>query len=113
MKKRNIVILILIIFLIFLYYTLKKDFFVYQDDLIFFNFFNSYNKSKKQTDKYKIEVSKGIQNYKINNLWTTIDKKTLLNEKVAPGTKGNFEIILVSNYKIKYKIDFSSPSMIR
>lgn len=38
----------------------------------------------------------------------TIDKKTLVYEKIAPGTSGNFDILLESNQNIKYKIEFYS-----
>lgn len=38
----------------------------------------------------------------------TIDKKTLIYEKIAPGTSGNFDILLESNQNLKYKIEFYS-----
>lgn len=38
----------------------------------------------------------------------TIDKKTLVYEKIAPGTSGNFDILLESNQNLKYKIEFYS-----
>ena len=38
----------------------------------------------------------------------TIDKKTLVKEKIAPGTKGHFEIILISNRDINYKVIFEN-----
>ena len=40
----------------------------------------------------------------------TIDSKTLVHEKVAPGTKGEFYIILTSNSTLKYKIDMRAKN---
>ena len=44
------------------------------------------------------------------NLWETVSKNTLINEKIAPGTEGEFEIKLKSNKSIYYEIDFLSQN---
>lgn len=46
--------------------------------------------------------------FKSINLNETIDKETLVYEKIAPGTKGSFNIVLDSNQDLKYKIEFNS-----
>ena len=38
----------------------------------------------------------------------TISSKVLVNEKIAPGAKGYFDIIIYSNYNTKYNIYFKS-----
>ena len=38
----------------------------------------------------------------------TVDKNTCLNKKIAPGTSGNFNILLDTNKDSKYKIYFQS-----
>ena len=40
----------------------------------------------------------------------TINKNTLINEKIAPGTSGGFEILLETNQKINYQIKFRSKN---
>ncbi len=47
-------------------------------------------------------------NFKSINLLDTYDKKTSINEKIAPGTKGSFYIQLNSNQNLKYQIKFQS-----
>lgn len=47
-------------------------------------------------------------NFKSIDLAETIDKETLVYEKIAPGTKGSFNILLESNQDLKYKIEFKS-----
>ena len=47
-------------------------------------------------------------NFKSIDLFETIDKETLVYEKIAPGTSGSFNILLDSNQNLKYKIEFDS-----
>lgn len=44
------------------------------------------------------------------NLLDTVDNKTLVYEKIAPGTSGGFDIVLKSNQQIHYKIQFKSEN---
>lgn len=44
------------------------------------------------------------------NLLDTVDNKTLVYEKIAPGTSGGFDIVLKSNQQIHYKIQFESEN---
>ena len=44
------------------------------------------------------------------NLLDTVDNKTLVYEKIAPGTSGGFDIVLKSNQQINYKIEFESKN---
>lgn len=56
--------------------------------------------------KFKIDY-KNID-FKSIDLSKTIDKNTLVYEKIAPGTRGSFNILLDSNKDLKYKIQFYS-----
>lgn len=80
-----------------------------KDDFIFFKFLNQEQNQQeeinKKTNQYKLKISKGETKKENINLLRTVDKETLVNEKVAPGTKGSFEIILVSNIDLEYKIE--------
>lgn len=57
-----------------------------------------------------LQVSKGKINYKKINLMQTINIENLINRKIEPGTNGNFEIVLNSNYNLEYKIGFISKN---
>lgn len=136
-KRKNIIILILIIFIIIVISMLiksKKNSF--KDDLIFFKIFNqaqdgnyqkretqnqlisegiyldneNYNNESENYKQYIMEVSYKNIDLKNINLVETIDNKTLVNEKIAPGTKGEFEILIRSNEKLKYQIKFESQN---
>ena len=52
------------------------------------------------------------QNRKLKtvNLTDTVDNKTLVYEKIAPGTSGRFDILLNSNQNMNYKIVFESEN---
>ena len=129
MKKRklnqNITIIILIlifsIILIFTYKIAKETKTQGQDDILFFKLWsngekqnqiqnsNSENLNKKIAE-YNVKVSKNKYEYQEINLLQTIDYKTLVHEKVAPGTKGEFYIIVTSNSTLKYKIDMKAKN---
>ena len=101
-----------------------------QEDLLFFQIFNSENQStisvntEKDTiieEVNKEETSIDIKNIYFNvryqntqlrtlNLKETIDNKTLVYEKIAPGTKGSFNIVLNTNKNMNYKIVFESKN---
>lgn len=121
MKKTNIIIILIfsIIILIFFYNIKKIKIDNLQEDLIFFKIFNNQENKENQKNgeminrneiKYKFEVSyKNIKFQKVN-FSETINQKTLVREKIAPGTNGNFSIILYSNEILKYKIIFESKN---
>ena len=121
MKKTNIIIILIffIIILLFFYNIQKMKIDNLQEDLIFFKFFNNQENKENQKNReminrneieYKFEVSyKNIKFQKVN-FSETINQKTLVREKIAPGTNGNFSIILYSNEILKYKIIFESKN---
>lgn len=107
-KKRNIIILIILfsIILVFLYQVNQSKRNYYQEDLIFFQILNSSysRKNSENVKEYNINLNKKETKYKKINLIHTIDEKTLINRKIAPGTQGKFNIILSSSKKLKYEI---------
>lgn len=121
MKKvtKYILIILILIFLIFTFFRLKRINLI--DDFILFKLFSDSNISleKVQKEKLNLNNSKEYPIYEFNvsykktklesiNLLDTIDNKTLVKEKVAPGTKGNFTIRIKSNEDINYEILFNS-----
>lgn len=129
-KKQYMIVIIIFICLIFLimHFTIY-DFL--QEDVIFFQFFNSKNQSKNisdNTNENKIKEGRNQEETSINtksiffnvqfqhtklkavDLMETIDEKTLVYEKIAPGTSGRFDIILHANQNMNYQIQFESKN---
>lgn len=104
-------IFILIIFFIKIFFF--KEFLNIQtiDDYTFFKLFSngiSKQKNKKESNEYSFKVKYNNMNFKSVNLLTTVDEEKLIYEKIAPGTSGNFNIVLDSNENLKYRIIFES-----
>lgn len=124
-KKRYIIIIIILVCVIFfMIHFMKYDFL--QEDLLFFQFLNSQNQSKDISNTKKQVVEKEETNIntkmiffdvqyqktkiKALNLTETVDNKTLVYEKIAPGTSGGFEIVLNANQEMNYQIAFESEN---
>lgn len=127
-KKRYIIIIMILVSIIFyMINSIKYDFL--QEDVIFFQFLNSKNQSRGITNTKKeiveeikkeettvntktISFHVQYQNTKMKaiNLTDTVDNKTLVYEKIAPGTSGGFEILLKANQNMSYKIEFESKN---
>ena len=122
-KKTISLIIVILIVIILIFCILQKSNF-FQDNLIFFKILNSSNinensqndhifynniaEYKEQNNPLFFYVTYNETKFKSINLLDTIDKKTLVKEKIAPGTKGHFEIVLISNRDINYKIIFEN-----
>lgn len=122
-KKIISLIIVILIVIILIFCILQKSNF-FQDNLIFFKILNSSNinensqndhifynniaEYKEQNNPLFFYVAYNETKLKSINLLDTIDKKTLVKEKIAPGTKGHFEIVLISNRDINYKIIFEN-----
>lgn len=128
-KKIIILILIFIIILCILLKISQSNNLGIQEDLIFFKLFGIGNiEESKVTTKeesnnsikeseiikniknrfenvYEIKVERGKTDYQDIDLFQTIDLKTLVNEKIAPGTKGSFYVYLSSNSKVNYQME--------
>lgn len=84
------------------------------DDIIFFKllsnggFNQSSNASINTQKQYQFKIKYKDINFKSINLNETINKETLVYEKIAPGTSGSFNILLDSNQDLNYKIQFFS-----
>lgn len=130
MKKKKKIILKLILILILIILFLKIFFLKglsniqKNDDFLFLKLFSNGESLSKdiqnsEDDLLGIEDREyqKVYNFKIDyknidfksiDLAETIDKNTLVYEKIAPGTSGSFNILLDSNQNLKYKIEFNS-----
>lgn len=118
-NKRKIIfklILILILIILFIKIFFLKGLINVEkiDDFLFLKLFSNgvYQKNSTQDDKYKkiyeFKINYKNLDFKSLNLSDTIDKNTLIYEKIAPGTSGSFDISLYSNQNLKYRIEFDS-----
>ena len=87
------------------------------DDIMFFKLlsngnFTKYSDTNNQNDKekqvYKFRIDYKNMNFKSIDLSKTINKDTLVYEKIAPGTSGSFNILLDTNHSLNYKVLFYS-----
>lgn len=109
-----ILILILIILFIIIFFSKNSMNIDKFDDFLFIKIFSN---GISQTNNIENNKNEKIYNFKISyknldfkslNLADTIDKNTLIYEKIAPGTSGSFDILLYSNQNLKYRIEFHS-----
>lgn len=128
MKKDKLIkiLIVFIIISIFLLGIIKKTKKIdLYDDFIFFKFFNSHKLSKTKNESkiikktfnnqedlmmYKLEIGYKNSNLKTINLADTINKKTLINNKIAPGVMGGFKIEILSNKKTTYQVMIESQN---
>lgn len=110
LKLFIIVILVIIVIVVF---NSKINLFQ-SDDYIFLKIFqkttnqpqDTYNTKKEENYVFKVSF-KSIDIKQID-LIKTVNRNTYVNEKIAPGTSGSFNILLEANKNSKYKINFIS-----
>lgn len=123
-KKEKIIYgVIVLLIIIFMLYSISYVFL--QEDLIFFQFFHSEIPSERNlTNTVQSEISTTTYHnkevifevaykntkFKSLNLIETIHNKTLIYEKIAPGTSGNFDILLKTKQDMQYAIQFKSKN---
>lgn len=82
-----------------------------KEDIIFFKKTRQPLGIEQETSnrkKYIFQLpTEKMQTIKLNE---TIDYNTLIREKIAPGTKGEFEIIIKAKQKVTYGIKFENKS---
>lgn len=114
MKHKKTAFLLIIFLIILLFFILFNKFSKKEasDDIIFFKLFSQTKQNNKNTkeNEYIFDFSKNNEISTNMNLWETVSKNTLINEKIAPGTEGEFEIKLKSNKSIYYEINFLSQN---
>lgn len=115
--KKIIFIIISIVFIFIIYVFVKRG--KYQnlyDDILFLKFFGKESVIVKQTEneqeskQYVFKMNCENTDFKNVDLLKTVDRKTLMNEKIAPGVEGEFQIVLEANEDTNYNIIFQSKS---
>lgn len=116
-KKKNIkkmlIILFIIIILVLIYllqfFSNKNQF----DDILFLKLFSKYSninvkKENIKNNQYFFDIS--YKNTQLKDINLLESHNTMVYEKIAPGTQGNFSIVLKSNKKSRYNIKFESEN---
>ena len=115
MKKYIIICVTLIIICIIFLYCKTSAFNKLYDDILFFKLFDKekqYNEISKEENnsQYIFDVSYKKTDIKNISLLDTIKKENLIEDILAPGTEGTFDIVLVTNSDTKYQVNFKSIS---
>lgn len=81
------------------------------DDITIINLWNKTVKEKEK-EEYVFEIKNATSQFKNVNLMQNVDENTLVNEKIAPGTEGEFAIVLKTNKNtnIEYKIEIEAEN---
>ena len=118
-KKSKIIIIIIILMISIFFIFLKNSNNKLYQDILFLKYLKSGAKEEIIEKKNIKEYKKDIKEYKFNvkykelefkniNLIETINKKTLINEKIAPGVEGTFKIIITANADTRYYVEFKN-----
>lgn len=107
--KRLFLIIIILIILIFILNTSNKN--QKMEDILFLKLLSNPNlQNDNNINSYEFKVRCKNADFRSINLIETTNNKRLINEKIAPGTDGEFKIILKSNKNLLYKIKFLSKN---
>ena len=112
-RKQKITLIIFLVIIICLIMIIRKsNIFVdlYDDILILKNISNVQKQGDKQNKddivKYTFDIKCKNIDFKSVNLNETIKRETLINNKIAPGLEGQFDIVIKANQDTKYSIKF-------
>ena len=119
-RNKKFITIFLIIIIVFIFILVRKyvGFALNFDDILFLKTFQKNQDNIEKKDKvkrneldimqYMFVVSLKNADFNQVNLTETINTKTLINEKIAPGLEGMFDIVLCANESTKYNIKFES-----
>ena len=124
-RKYKIMFFVFIIFVIlFIILFSQFKFRFLQDDILFLKFLGNVfmseknpndihilnEKNSKSSIQYVFNITYKNMNFADVNLIDTIKAKTLVNEKIAPGISGEFDIVIKTNKNSRYQIYFNSKN---
>lgn len=102
-KLRNVIFFLIILLLLFMAVHAKSKKIYSIDNILIFNLYeNSLNRN------YTFDVSANANQTNHVNLYNTLNIDSLANEKIAPGTNGQFSITITASQKLNYEIKFES-----
>ena len=103
------IIIILVLIYLLQFFSNKNQF----DDILFLKLFSKYSninvkKENIKNNQYFFDIS--YKNTQLKDINLLESHNTMVYEKIAPGTQGNFSIVLKSNKKSRYNIKFESEN---
>ena len=104
MKKALKISIVFILITILIICYIKSRSYYYLENIIIFNLYEN------SDNKFVFNVSSGINQNKNINLYSTFKVDGLMNTKIFPGTKGEFEILIKSSNNVEYQIKFKSKN---
>ena len=107
LKKFRVIIIISVLFLLIIIGYVRYQNSNYLDNILIFNLYDNQEKPDK---KFVFDINSVGQQTANINLFSTFKANGLANEKIAPGTYGEFEILLSASKKMKYQIRFDSKN---
>lgn len=121
MKRKKVVSILILILLVIIFYLCIYKTYIQEtyDDILFFKFLRKtpeiektydYEKNSDIIEKYIFKVNHKNTNFKDIDLLQTINKKFLINKKLAPGINGSFQIILKTNQNTNYNVIFKEKN---
>lgn len=120
MKKHkkiiHIVIVLIMLVLIGYIFSKRSGYQNLYDDILFLNFFKKQNEEietstqAEEQKQYIFTLDCKNTHFRNIDLVETIDNKTLVNEKIAPGVEGEFQIVLEANEDTNYNVIFQSKN---
>ena len=118
-KHKKIIYIVLVLIMLVLIGNIFSKRSGYQnlyDDILFLNFFKKQNEEieistqAKEQKQYIFTLDCKNTYFRNIDLLETIDNKTLVNEKIAPGVEGEFQIVLEANEETNYNVIFQSKN---
>lgn len=81
-----------------------------QEEIWFYSWLKDSQRKEKNENTYLLNLSDKKLDFEVINLWDTVSPQTIMKEKVAPGTQGEFNLILQAKETVNYQLKINSLS---
>lgn len=81
-----------------------------QEEIWFYSWLKDSQKKEKKENTYLLNLSDKKLDFEVINLWDTVSPQTIMKEKIAPGTEGEFNLILQAKETVNYQLKINSLS---
>lgn len=81
-----------------------------QEEIWFYSWLKDSQRKEKNENTYLLNLSDKKLDFEVINLWDTVSPQTIMKEKIAPGTQGEFNLILQAKETVNYQLKINSLS---